>query len=64
MIRITALAFFVATSFSVFAAGEATTRPDLAKGKQIAETVCVCLLYTSSALREGNIDARRRTSEP
>ena len=41
MIRITALAFFVATSFSVFAAGEATTRPDLAKGKQIAETVWV-----------------------
>ena len=41
MIRITALAFFVATSFSVFAAEEATTKLDLAKGKQIAETVCV-----------------------
>ena len=41
MIRNTALAFFVATSFSVFAAEEATTKLDLAKGKQIAETVCV-----------------------
>ena len=39
MIRITALAVFMTASLSVLAAEEA--KPDLAKAKQIAETVCV-----------------------
>ena len=41
MIRITALAVLTATSFSLFAADEAKSKPDLAKARKIAETVCI-----------------------
>ena len=41
MIRITALAGFIAASFSVIAAEEAQIKPDLAKARSIAETVCI-----------------------
>jgi cytochrome c553 len=41
MIRSTALAVLVTASFSVFAAEEAKIKPDLAKAKAIAESVCV-----------------------
>lgn len=41
MIRTTALAVLMTASLSVFAAEEAKIKPDLAKAKQIAETVCV-----------------------
>ncbi len=41
MIRITALAVLMTASLSIFAAEEAKIQPDLAKAKQIAETVCV-----------------------
>ncbi len=41
MIRTTALAVLITASFSVFAAEEAKIKPDLAKGKAIAESVCV-----------------------
>ncbi|MBP8868063.1 MAG: cytochrome c, partial [Propionivibrio sp.] len=40
MIRTTALALIMAASLSVFAADEAK-KPDLAKAKTIAETVCI-----------------------
>ncbi|MBK8743318.1 c-type cytochrome [Propionivibrio sp.] len=41
MIRIAALAVFMATSVSAFAAEETAVKPNLAKAKTIAETVCV-----------------------
>ena len=41
MIRTTALAVLMTAGLSVFAAEEAKIKPDLAKAKQIAETVCV-----------------------
>ena len=44
MIRTTALAVLISVGFSVagaFAAEEANVTPDLAKARQIAETVCV-----------------------
>lgn len=41
MIRTTALAVFMAASFSASASEEAKVKVDLAKAKQIAETVCV-----------------------
>jgi cytochrome c553 len=41
MIRTTALAVLTAACFSVFAAEEAKVKPDLAKARKIAETVCV-----------------------
>jgi cytochrome c553 len=41
MIRTTALAVLTAACFSVFAADEAKVKPDLAKARKIAETVCV-----------------------
>lgn len=41
MIRTTALAVLMTASLSIFAAEEAKIKPDLAKAKQIAETVCV-----------------------
>lgn len=41
MIRTTVLAALMAASLSVFSAEEAKIKPDLAKGKAIAETVCV-----------------------
>ncbi|MFZ4537999.1 c-type cytochrome [Propionivibrio sp.] len=41
MIRTTALAVLMTASFSVFAVEEAKSKPDLAKAKQIASTVCV-----------------------
>jgi len=41
MIRTTALAVLMAACFSVHAAEEAKAKPDLAKAKKIAETVCV-----------------------
>ena len=41
MIRATALAALLTTSFSVFAADEVKIKPDLAKAKTIAESVCV-----------------------
>ena len=41
MIRTTALAVLMAACFSVFAADEAKGKPDLAKARQIAETVCI-----------------------
>ena len=41
MIRTTALAVLLTASFSVFAADEAKIKPDLAKAKTIAESVCV-----------------------
>ena len=41
MIRTTALAVLMVASFSVFATDEAKFKPDLAKAKQIASTVCV-----------------------
>ena len=41
MIRTTAFAVLLTASFSVLAAEEAKKKPDLAKAKQIAETVCV-----------------------
>ena len=41
MIRTTAFAVLLTASFSVLAAEETKEKPDLAKAKQIAETVCV-----------------------
>ncbi len=41
MIRTAASAFLATTCCSVLAADEAKSKPDLAKAKQIAETVCV-----------------------
>ncbi len=41
MIRTTALAVLTAACFSVFAAEEANVKPDLAKARKIAETVCI-----------------------
>ena len=41
MIRTTALAALMVASFSVFSAEEAKIKPDLAKGKALAETICV-----------------------
>jgi cytochrome c553 len=41
MIRTTALAVLMAASFSTFASEEAKAKVDLAKAKQIAESVCV-----------------------
>ena len=41
MIRTTALAVLMAACFSVHAAEEAKAKPDLAKARKIAETVCV-----------------------
>ncbi len=41
MIRTTALAVLLAASFSAFASEEAKVKVDLAKAKQIAESVCV-----------------------
>jgi len=41
MIRTTAMAFLLATSFITHAAEEAKTKADPAKGKTIAETICV-----------------------
>ncbi len=41
MIRTTALVVLTTACFSVLAAEEAKVKPDLAKGKMIAETVCI-----------------------
>ena len=41
MIRTTALAVLTVLCFSVFAADEAKGKPDLAKARKIAETVCI-----------------------
>ena len=41
MIRTTALALLMAACFSVCAAEEAKVKPDLAKARKIAETVCI-----------------------
>ena len=41
MIRTTALAVLLTANFSVFAADEAKIKPDLAKAKTIAESVCI-----------------------
>lgn len=41
MIRTVTLAAFMAASFSVFAAGEAKVKPNLAQAKKTAESVCI-----------------------
>lgn len=41
MIRTTVFAALMTACFTVFAAADAKAKPDLAKGKKIAETVCV-----------------------